>query len=332
MTKKDAKISEFEIINKFLRPLSLGESGAFQFTDDAAILPQIGNNEQYVVTKDIIAINVHALDTDPPSTLGRKALRVNLSDLAAMGAEPVAFFMGLIINPRIDEVFLCNFASGLMIDVKKYNIPLLGGDIICDNSSFSISITAVGKTTDNLVLRSNGAQKGELLWVSGSIGDSALGLLSSKKEITYELTKGNIAHLVNRYQIPQPRIALGQELLNIASACTDLSDGLLADIKKLCKNSGLGCTINGSQLPLSNPAKLLLSSDVKFLETIVTGGDDYELAFSSRKENTEKLQELAKKLRVPISCIGEFTSGPEIRFYNDNGKEMNFLTDGYEHN
>lgn len=325
-----AALTEFELIETLLRPLAAKAPGAFALTDDAALLPELAPGEAYVVTKDALSVGTHMLPNDPPGDMARKALRVNLSDLAAMGARAVGCFMALCLDSESDEEFLRGFVAGLAEDVAEFDVSLMGGDIIRHAGPFTVSLTAFGAVPPDKVLRRNGARAGDALWVSGTIGDAALGLKALRGELS-DLPKEHLNSLVQRYRIPQPRLRLGMALAGTAKACIDISDGLVADVGHICETSGVGCVIEASTLPLSNAAEAALAAAPDLLETILTGGDDYELAFAVAADDDERIAALADQGHVALQRIGTFEAGTEVQVVDADGQPFSFPRPGYRH-
>src|SRR6202040_2338678 len=267
---------EDSLIARYFKPLAT-DPGAFGLTDDAAILKPLG--EDIVVTTDAIVEGVHFLSDDPPDTVARKALRVNLSDLAAKGATPAGFVLTLALRAA-DETWLTAFARGLGEDASRFGCPLLGGDTVSTPGPLMISITAFGRVAEGKMVHRSGAKPGDRVVVTGTIGDAALGL---------DLLKGGAAAtaladdaaaramLVEHYRVPQPRNALANAVRDHASAAMDVSDGLAGDLAKLCAASGVSAVIDAQSIPLSVPAATLLARGAIGIAAIVSGGDDYEI-------------------------------------------------------
>lgn len=325
-----AGLSEFELIETLLMPLAAAAPGAFSLSDDAAMLPELPSGEAFVVTKDALAIGTHMLPSDPPGDMARKALRVNLSDLAAMGAKPVGFFMSLCLGRETDETFVTRFVEGLSQDVDAFSMPLMGGDIIRHDGEFIVTITAIGAVAKDSVLRRNSARPGDSLWVTGTIGDGALGLLAARDEIP-DLSAEEQAYLVQRYRIPQPRVSVGQHLVGLATACIDISDGFVADVAHVCKASGVGCRIEASSVPLSAAAREVVALNDGLWTTVLTGGDDYELAFAVPRSREPQFKALMNDLETSVSPIGSFENGSEVAVTGPDGQALTLAQLGYRH-
>jgi thiamine-monophosphate kinase len=271
--------SEHELIAAFFAPLA--GPGAFGLCDDAALLaPKRGHD--IVITKDMVIAGVHFFARDPPGAVARKALRVNLSDLAAKGAEPSGFLLGLALPEDWTLPWLTGFAQGLGEDAEAYKCPLLGGDTAKSPGPLMISITAFGSVPAQAMVLRSGAMAGDRIYVTGTIGDAALGLklrldAAMDKPWIRSLSQSDTAYLAGRYLLPQPPIALRDALRAHAHAAIDISDGLAGDLAKMVRLAGLTAEVAAADVPLSEPARRVLHASPSLLEEIFTGGDDYEI-------------------------------------------------------
>jgi thiamine-monophosphate kinase len=298
--------AEDSLIARYFKPLAT-DPGAFDLTDDAAILKSSGDD--IVVTTDAIVEGVHFLANDPPGSIARKSLRVNLSDLAAKGAVPAGFVLTLALR-EADDAWLAPFAHGLGEDAALFQCPLLGGDTVSTPGPLMISITAFGRVLPGRMVRRAGAAPGDRVAVSGTIGDAALGLDVLKGGAVAAALAGDAAALlVERYRVPQPRNALAQALRDYASAAMDVSDGLAGDLAKLCAASGISAAIDAHSVPLSEPAQSLLTRGIVGIESIVSGGDDYEILCTVPEHRFEAFERAAKLAGVPVTSIGMVISG-----------------------
>ena len=253
------------------------DPGAFGLTDDAAVLKALG--EDIVVTTDAIVEGVHFLSDDPPDTIAKKALRVNLSDLAAKGASPAGFVLTLALR-EIDETWLAAFARGLGEDTGAFNCPLLGGDTVSTPGPLMISITAFGRVPQGKMVRRSGAEPGDQVVVTGTIGDAALGLdILRNGRVAAALATDAASRnmLIGRYRVPEPRNALALAIRAHASAAMDVSDGLAGDLAKLCAASGASAVIDLPSIPVSPAATAVLAASAAGIEILISGGDDYEM-------------------------------------------------------
>jgi thiamine-monophosphate kinase len=311
--------AEFALIGRHFRPLA--GPGALDLTDDAAVFtPPTGR--EMVIAADALVAGVHFLPDDPPDLIGRKLLRTNLSDLAAMGAVPFGYLMTVSLPKSLPAGWLAGFAAGLAQDQQEFGVTLLGGDTTSTPGPVSLSLTILGTIAPGTALRRNGAKAGDGIWVSGTIGDGALGLLAAQ---------GNLpdpdGFLADRYRLPQPRLALGQALVGIASAAMDVSDGLVQDIGHLARESGLAAEIDAAAIPLSPAARA-----ANRLELCLTGGDDYELAFSVPPNREEDLLHASRATRIPVSRLGRFRAGsPSVTVRNADSRPMRLARQGWSH-
>jgi thiamine-monophosphate kinase len=277
MPTSGAKASgEDSVIARRFKPL-VTDPGAFGLTDDAAVLKAFG--EDIVVTTDAIVEGVHFLSDDPPDTIAKKALRVNLSDLAAKGASPAGFVLTLALR-EIDETWLAAFARGLGEDTGAFNCPLLGGDTVSTPGPLMISITAFGRVPQGKMVRRSGAEPGDQVVVTGTIGDAALGLdILRNGRVAAALATDAASRnmLIGRYRVPEPRNALALAIRAHASAAMDVSDGLAGDLAKLCAASGASAVIDLPSIPVSPAATAVLAASAAGIEILISGGDDYEM-------------------------------------------------------
>jgi len=316
--------NEDSLISRYFAPLAL-DTGAFGLRDDAAVLKTAG--EDIVVNTDAIVEGVHFLPDDPPDTIARKALRTNLSDLAAKGAEPAGFVLTLALKVQ-DEAWLAEFARGLGDDIEAYNCPLLGGDTVSTPGPLMISVTAFGRIPEGRIVRRAGAQVGDRIVVTGTIGDATLGLAVLQQR----LTASNDEPLIERYRVPQPRCALARAVRDHATASMDVSDGLAGDLAKLCNVSGVSAVIETATLPLSAPASALLDAGMIEIETLVAGGDDYEILCTMPEERLASFMAQAEEAGVAATVIGEVVAGDAPpRFLDAAGRQLELKRHSYSH-
>lgn len=300
--------AEDALIARYFRPLAT-DPGAFGLIDDAAVLKSHGDD--IVVTTDAIVESVHFFPDDPPQTLARKALRANLSDLAAKGAVPAGFVLSLALR-QADDAWLAPFAKALGEDARAYACPLLGGDTDHTPGLVTISITAFGRVPAGGMVRRSGARPGDRLFVSGTIGDATLGLdVRRDGPVAAALADrpGLREALVARYQVPQPRVALAEALRAHAHGAMDISDGLAGDLAKLCAASGVTARIEASSVPLSDAVREVLKRGASTLETVVAGGDDYEILCAVPENRCAAFVSAAEAVGVPVSAIGSAMAG-----------------------
>ena len=278
-----AKPSEFDLIAQYFAPLTEGNSSetgeAFGLRDDAAVISGKAD-EDWVVTKDAIAAGVHFLPDDPPKTVAKKLLRVNVSDLAAKGAQPKHYLLAIALPDTITEEWIEDFAGGLAEDQNEFGIYLLGGDTIATTGPILLTLTAFGTVPRGKMIRRSGAQAGDYVFVTGPIGDAYLGLKLLKKEMSVSRAHDAQA-LIEAYRIPTPRVDVIDPLRRNATAALDVSDGLWADLGHLCAASGVGAEIDFEAIPLSTAARSVLSETGLPKDPLFTGGDDYQLLFTA---------------------------------------------------
>lgn len=308
VVKMVKRLSEFSLIEKYFAPLS--SSGAFGLKDDAALL-HIPKNKTLVVTNDAIAEGVHYLKGTDPKRIAQKAIRTNLSDLAAKGATPFAFSLAFGLASDCDDDWLKAFAKGLKADCKQFGISLCGGDtfkVSPDKGGAVISITAFGHIDKKDYASRLGAKSGHALYVTGTIGDGVLGLKLATDLADRKLQKPNAAQkfLINRYEIPQPRMQMSALIAKYASAAMDISDGFVGDLEKLCSASKVAININLQDIPISKQANSQSKPQNVMVTSLITGGDDYELLIAIPKSKVNSFEKQTAKLNLPITYLGDF--------------------------
>jgi thiamine-monophosphate kinase len=322
---------EDALIARYFRPLAT-DPGAFDLVDDAAILSATG--EDLVVKTDAIVEGVHFLPDDPPDTVARKALRVNLSDLASKGATPCGFLLTLALR-KADDAWLAPFARGLGDDAAHFGCPLLGGDTVSTPGPLMISIAAFGRVPSGRMVHRFGAQPGDRVVVTGTIGDASLGLdILKGGAAAAALADDSAARdlLVGRYRVPQPRNALAQAVRDHASASMDVSDGLAGDLAKLCAASGVSAVIDAPGIPLSAPAATLLARATVGIGTLVSAGDDYEVLCAIPENRYEAFARAAGLAGVAITPIGTVIAGKAAPCFLDaQGREVPLPRPSYSH-
>ena len=323
--------AEERLIARYFRPLAT-HPGALALGDDAAVLtPPTGCD--LVLTTDGVIAGVHFLPDDPPETIGRKVLRMNLSDLAAKGAEPVGFLLSVALPSGLDEVWLAAFVQGLGEDAARYRCPLLGGDTDHTPGLLSASIAAFGAVPCGGMVRRSTAKAGDCVVVTGTIGDAALGVKLRRDPslgARWQLIEAMSLDLQQRYLLPQPRSALAAAVQRYASAAMDVSDGLAGDLAKLCRASAVGVEIDVSRIPLSDAARAALAAAPELMDTLLTGGDDYEIILTAAPEKLPTLQAAAHAAGVPVTEIGNVQAGEGARFML-HGKALSFARPSYSH-
>jgi thiamine-monophosphate kinase len=311
--------AEFALIARHFRPLA--GPGALDLRDDAAVLTPPPNRE-LVLTCDAMVAGVHFLSDDPPDLVGRKLLRVNLSDLAAKGATPLGYLMTVSTPRGTPDAWYAGFAAGLKQDQQIFGLTLLGGDTTSTPGPISLSLTILGHVAPGQAVCRAGAEPGDGIWVTGTIGDGALGLA---------VARGRLADptgvLLSRYRLPQPRVGLA--IAGIASAAMDVSDGLVQDLGHLCRAGDLGAEIDATLVPLSAAAR---QAGPDWLTTCLTGGDDYELLLAVPPDREATLRQAAHSTGMTVTRIGVFQAGPpEVKVRAADGLELTLTTRGWSH-
>jgi thiamine-monophosphate kinase len=334
VTARDAPLSaEDRLIAQYFRPLAR-HAGAMELRDDAAFYtPPEGSD--IVLTKDAIVAGVHFLADDPPDLVARKALRVNLSDLAAKGAKPAGFLLALALPHATGDEWLQGFARGLAADAEGYGCPLFGGDTVSTPGPLTVSITAFGTLPRGTMVHRTGAKPGDHVLVSGTIGDAALGLLLRRdpaKAAQWRLGATADQHLLERYSVPQPRTALAEAVRRHASAAMDVSDGLAGDLGKLCRESGVAVAVAAHRVPLSEAARAALTAEPDLIERILAGGDDYEIVCTVPAHAIEAFRAAAAGAGIPVSEIGMAAAGEgAARFADERGRALAFARPSFSH-
>ncbi|MFL5284778.1 MAG: thiamine-phosphate kinase [Rhodopila sp.] len=311
--------AEFDLIARHFRPLA--GPGALDLRDDAALLtPPPGRD--LVLTADAMVGGVHFLPDDRPDLIGRKLLRVNLSDLAAKGAVPLGYLMTVSAPRGTPDSWYAGFAAGLASDQAKFGVSLLGGDTTSTPGPLSLSLTIIGHVAPGAAVHRFGAKDGDEVWVTGTIGDGALGL---------EVALGRLAdptgYLLGRYRLPRPRIGLA--IAGVASAGMDVSDGLVQDLGHICRASGLAVEIDADAVPLSDAAR---AAGPDKLATCLTGGDDYELLLAVPPARAAMLTAAAHESGVAVTRIGQLMDGPPgVTVRRADGTVMALSRGGWSH-
>lgn len=307
---------EFGLIARHFRPLA--GPGGLGLLDDAALLdPPPGRT--LVLTADAMVAGVHFLQDDDPHEVARKLLRVNLSDLAAMGAAPLAYLQTVSAPRDTPDAWFAAFAAGLAADGAVFGITLLGGDTTHTPGPLSLSLTAIGHVAPGGAVRRTGAEPGDGVWVTGTIGDSALGLLARRGELP-----DPTGHLSARYGLPQPRLGLLRP--GLVRAAMDVSDGLVQDLGHLARAAGLGAELHAAAVPLSDAVR-----GAGRLELCLTGGDDYELLMAVSPVQETALRDAAAAEGIPVTRVGRFVPGAGVRVLDATGTDMRVPRPGWSH-
>lgn len=330
MTNSAPRLSEDELIARFFTPLA-GEGG-LGLKDDAALLrPAPGHD--LVLTVDGIVAGVHFLPPDPPGAVARKALGVNLSDLAAKGADPAGFLLTLALPDDWTEAWLKEFSEALGQAAEAFRCPLLGGDTVRANGPLWVSITAVGQVPSGRMVRRGAARPGDRLCVTGTIGDAALGL-KLKRDLpawASRLTKEEQDHLADRYLHPRPRLAIARTLREHASAAMDVSDGLAGDLAKMMRASATSASIDLGAIPVSPAAQAALASGPRLMDGLVTGGDDYEILCAVPDDHLSAFLAESAAAGVDATVIGIVEDGTGQPVFRDRAGERRYEQGSFRH-
>lgn len=321
-------LSEFNIIKKYLAPLAGPGAPAFSLSNDAAQYSPPPDKD-LVFTKDTLVADVHFFSNDNPSLIAQKALRVNLSDLASMAAEPVGYLLSLALpKQNFDrEKWVEKFAKGLKKDQDQYGWKLWGGDTVSTAGPITISVTAVGLVKKGLTICRSTAKPGDAIYVSGTLGDAAAGL----EIIKQNFDKFEYKDLINSYYLPQPRLKIASELAKLVTSMMDISDGLLGDLHHICKSSSVGAEVFAKNIPISTALNNFLKTKKKYINLTLSGGDDYELLFTLPYENEDKIANISNENGILLTKIGNITSGKKIKLLGADGNEINAEIKGYRH-
>lgn len=320
---------EFALIADLFAPLARGFPGALGLTDDAALLAAQPGSDT-VVTVDAMVAGIHFLPDDPAGLVARKLVRVNLSDLAAKGARPFAVLLAAAFPRGTGTDWLEAFAAGLGRDLAEFGVALIGGDTVATPGPLTLSLTAFGRVDAGRALLRSGARPGDRLWLTGTLGDGALGLSAAQGTLA-GVDEPDLAFLADRYRLPQPRVSVGPRLVGLASAGMDVSDGLVQDLGHLCRASGVGAVVERAQVPLSPAARRAVAGDDSRLARVLTGGDDYELLFTAPPGGTEALHLVAAETGVALTSIGRIVEGAGVTVLDEAGHPLAVGQGGWRH-
>lgn len=325
--------SEDDLIARWLRPLAT-DPAALDLADDCARLVA-PPGEDLILKVDAIAQGVHFFADDPWDLVARKALRVNLSDLAAKGARPLGYLMSLGLPDDWSEAEMDALAGGLAADQAEFGVSLLGGDTIRSRAGLTLSVTVLGAVPAGRGPHRQGARPGDVVFLSGTIGDAALGLklrLDPAAAGRWRLDAAEEAHLADRYLLPRPRLALAAALIAHAGGAMDVSDGLGIDLARLGRASGTRAEIDLARLPLSPAARAALAAEPQLVATLVTGGDDYEIVAAVPETSADAYAAAAAEAGVAVTRIGTLVDGAgPPRFRDATGGELSLPRQGFEH-
>ncbi|MSO89310.1 MAG: thiamine-phosphate kinase [Rhodospirillaceae bacterium] len=317
------------MIARYFAPLAAKFPGALNLKDDAALIA-VSPGRELAVTTDAIVAGVHFLPDDPPDLIARKLLRVNLSDLAAMGATPLAYLLIAAFPKNTPEDWIAAFTEGLAADQAAFRIDLCGGDTVATTGPLTLAATALGAIDAGKALRRSTAGEGDIVYVSGSIGDAVLGLAVLRGSLP-GLGTGARDWAVGRYRLPQPRVELGRRLVGLATSAIDVSDGLVADLGHVCVASGVGAVIEVDSVPLSPACREALVLGGIARDDLISGGDDYELLFTLPAARVEALAAVARETGLILTPIGRIVAGSGVSVVDAGGRDATPRTSGFRH-
>jgi thiamine-monophosphate kinase len=323
-------LGEFSRIERFFRPLATGFPGALGLYDDAALIAPIDGFET-VITVDALVEGVHVPVMPPPDLFAHKSIRANLSDLAAKGAVPLVYFLTLALPSRCDDDWVAAFAAALAKDQAQYGIHLAGGDSVSTKGPAVVSITALGIVPSGKMIRRDGAKVGDTIYVTGWIGDGLLGLERIKNQYRLQTIGSDNFLPEERYWYPRPRFDWGQSLRGTAHAAADISDGLVADLEKICLASDVGARIYANQVPLSRFGSDWVAQDGNRINQLITAGDDYELVITGPESLKQHVLTGGKGVLVPIGEIIAKNPTPFVSVIDAEDREIVFDTKGWAH-
>ena len=322
--------NETDLIQTYLAPLAHGMPGALSLSDDAALL-SLEPGTDLVISTDPIIADVHFFPTDRADDIAWKALAVNVSDLAAKGAEPLAYTMALAFPEAPERAWMAAFCDGLASAQAAFGCRLIGGDTDHTTGPLSIGVTAFGTVPRGAFGARRGARAGDHVFVTGTIGDSALGLTLHRDPALYAdvLTAGDHSFLIGRYLRPNPRLALTAALRAYASAALDVSDGLVKDLARLAGGAGIAFQL--SDVPLSPPARAVLAADRDALAAVLSGGDDYEILTAVPAAHVAAFRHAVLATGVSATELGVLQPEPGIRIFDDDCRLLTLEQTGYDH-
>lgn len=324
---------EDDLVREFLAPLATGFAGALGLKDDCAVLAPTPGTELVLKTDPVVA-GVHFFAADDPADIAWKALAVNVSDLAAKGATPRIYLMALSLPAAPERAWMAKFAAGLGEAQRAFGIQLAGGDTDRTPGHFSIAITVIGEVPAGRMVRRATARAGQAIYVTGTLGDSALGLAlrtDAALAARFGLSPDEAAGAIGRYVRPQPRLGLAPALLAHASAAMDLSDGLLKDLGRMCRASGVGARVMAADLPLSPALRRAVEAEPARITAAVAAGDDYEILATVAREACAGFEAAAQAAGVAVTRIGEITAAPEVYVLGADGTPLSPGRTGWDH-
>lgn len=332
--ERPRRSGEFEVIRRYFRPLA--GTAALNLADDAALL-RAEPGRDLILTTDTIVEGVHFPEGEAPTFVAKRLIRVNLSDLAAKGARPQAYLLNTAWTPRIDDAWIEAFTAGLAEEQVRYGIELAGGDTVSTPGPLTLTLAAIGSVPHGRALLRSDARPGDLVFVSGRIGDGIFGLWAAQGRDLPGAEPGDRAVLADSFRLPEPRLALGALLAGeagrgrLARGCADVSDGLIADLGHVCDASGVGAVIDAAEVPLSGAGRRLVDAQPALLQDAVTGGDDYELVFTVRPEDADAVRAAGAAAGTNVTAIGRIVVGSGVELRDSQGCVMGVSRRGFSH-
>ena len=320
---KNKFLSEQYIINKYLKKLNFNKSESYNFRNDGAFF-KIPKNNKIIVTNDTIIENVDFFKSDPPKSIANKIITCNLSDISSMGAVPYAYTLSLCLPKKLNNEWLNLFTKSLFSFQKKFDFFLIGGDL-SKSDKIVISSNFFGFVKEKKILTRSGAMTNDDIWVTGNLGDSSIGLKIKQNKI--KLLNNEKKFFIKKYLFPK-HFSYGNKIINYASSAIDISDGFYGDLDKLIFESNKGAFIESKNLPFSPKTKKLLKINKINIKYLLSGGDDYELIFTSNPKHSLKIKSIFKNINVKISKVGRIVNKKGI--YIDN-KKVNFINKSFDH-
>ncbi len=322
---------EDELIARYFAPMA-GEGGLHLRDDAARLVPPEGHD--LVLTVDALVAGGHFFSDDPATAIGRKALGVNMSDLAAKGASPLGFLLTLGLPDDWTADWLAGFTDGLREAASAYRCPLLGGDTVASRGPLTLSVTAIGAVPHGRMVHRFSAGAGDRVCVTGTIGDAALGLILRRNPgaaWTARLPLNHRVFLTDRYLHPRPRLVMAPVLREHATAAMDVSDGLAGDLAKMAAASGLTAEVDTALIPFSPAGRAALAGDRRLQDRMITGGDDYEILCTVPDARLAAFLDAAAQAGMPAAVIGRMVEGEGLPVFRDGGLERRYERGSYSH-
>ena len=327
-SSSNSRLGEFELIHALFAPLARALPGALGLNDDVAVL-SVPAGDEIVLKSDAVVEGVHFHTSDPPELIAKKALRVNISDFAAKGVRPQAYLLVLALPQWPDMAWLERFAAGLNEDQVEFGVVLAGGDTVGTPGALTIAVMMTGFVPHGALIRREGAAPGDVVYVTGTIGDAGGGLALLKAEAANRA--GWETTLISRYHLPRPRLAFGHMLRGFASASLDVSDGLVADLSHIAGASRVRIEIVAGRVPLSPELQMFYGEDNSAVIRAASAGDDYEIAFTAAPIHRNSVEKIAARTNTRVTEIGRVVPGEGAALVDAEGNEIAIARKGYTH-